>query len=66
MPLPQGILDTSHLQCCNKVLHDTPPALELVAACIDCGMPGEDAKATLQEQMDRAAKIKSTFFPNKP
>jgi hypothetical protein len=67
MPSPQlNPLDSSHLQCCNRVLGDTPQAIELAQACIDCGMPAEDIKAQLEAQHEQARKIKARFFPNEP
>jgi hypothetical protein len=67
MPAPQmSPLDSEHLQCCNHVINDTPPALELAQACIDCNMPAHDIKQQLQQQLEQAQKIKARFFPNNP
>jgi hypothetical protein len=59
-------LDSQHLQCCNKVLQETPAALELAQACIDCGFPAEDLKQQLEDQHKQAAAIKAKFFPTTP
>jgi hypothetical protein len=56
-------VDPSVLQCCNKVIGDTPQALEMAKLCIECKMPAEELRDTLQAQLDQAQAIKSKFFP---
>jgi hypothetical protein len=66
MPPVINPLTGEHLICCNHVLGDTPQALELADACLECDFPAADLRAKLQAQHDQAAKIKAKFFTTSP
>lgn len=60
-------LTDEHCNCLNRVLEQTPPALELAQACIDCGFEfGQQFKERLLEQQRQATLLKAKFFPHRP
>jgi len=56
-----------HLNCCNRVLNQTPQYIELAKACVDCGWDwAQQYLDRLQEQQRQATLIKAKAFPNRP
>lgn len=55
-----------HLECCSRVLTDTPDTMDLAKAMHECGIDCSAAMETIQAQDDFARKVKSKFFPYKP
>lgn len=58
-------LDESHYQKCQQVLQRCRDGIELADACIACGWPADELKATLQAQQKQAEAVKSQFFPDR-
>jgi len=63
--MPDHPLTDEHCQCLDRVLETVPKALELAAACTDCGWDVSEQARVLKEQLEMARKAKAKFFPNR-
>lgn len=59
-------LGVDHYNALTKVLESITPALELAAACTQCGWDMSEYTAELKRQQEQATRAKALFFPNRP
>jgi hypothetical protein len=62
----QNPLTDVHLECCNRVLQDTPDTMDLAKAMQECGHDCSEAIETIKAQDDYARGVKGKFFKYTP
>lgn len=61
---PAGPLNDQHLKLLNKLLKACAETAAYCAKCEACDLDVDRERKANESQLDTAAKIKRTFFPN--